>query len=148
MVSSIDMTSSVVWQVLNSSVGNSLPSSLKVKMTQIYYLSRNQSTSQYCKQLSTFEYWLELAWLGAKCKGKTLLVIEIFFTLHRWTLRSGAKSVFSNLSRDKLKNLYMALLRGVHTALSQSSIGAQYSKQNMIEFSQCLAELVQKFKFL
>ena len=33
------------------------------------------------------------------------------------------------------------------TALSQSSIGAQYSKQNMIKFSQCLAELVQKFKF-
>ena len=38
------------------------------------------STSQYCKLLSTFEFWLELAWLGAKCKGKTLLVIEIFFT--------------------------------------------------------------------
>ena len=28
--------------------------------------------------------WLELAWLGGKCKGKTLLVIEIFFTLHRY----------------------------------------------------------------
>ena len=25
-------------------------------------------------------FWLELAWIGAKCKGKTLLVIEIFFT--------------------------------------------------------------------
>jgi hypothetical protein len=25
-----------------------------------------------------------LAWLGAECKGKTLLVIEIFFTLHRY----------------------------------------------------------------
>jgi hypothetical protein len=34
--------------------------------------------------LSTFEFWLELAWLGAKCKVKTLLVIEIFFTLHRY----------------------------------------------------------------
>ena len=34
------------------------------------------------------------------------------------------------------------------TALSQSSIGAQYSKQHMIKFSQCLAELAQKFKFL
>ena len=34
------------------------------------------------------------------------------------------------------------------TALSQPSIGAQYSKQNMIKFSQCLAELDQKFKFL
>ena len=33
------------------------------------------------------------------------------------------------------------------TALSQSSIGAQYSKQNMINFSQCLAELAQKFNF-
>ena len=36
----------------------------------------------------------------------------------------------------------------IDTALSQSSIGAQYSKQNMINFSQCLAELAQKFKFL
>ena len=34
--------------------------------------------------LSTFEFWLELAWVGAKCKGKTLLVIEIIFTLHRY----------------------------------------------------------------
>ena len=34
--------------------------------------------------MSTFELWLEMAWLGAKCKGKTLLVIEIFFTLHRY----------------------------------------------------------------
>jgi hypothetical protein len=50
-----------------------------------------------------FELWLELAWLGAKCKGKTLLVIEI-----------------SLLCTD--------------TALTQSSIGAQYSKQNMIKF--------------
>ena len=32
--------------------------------------------------MSTFEFWLELAWLGGK--GKTLLVIEIFFTLHRY----------------------------------------------------------------
>ena len=39
-------------------------------------------------------------------------------------------------------------LLGTDTALSQSSIGAQYSKQNMIKFSQCLAELAQKFKFL
>ena len=36
----------------------------------------------------------------------------------------------------------------VQSELSQSSIGAQYSKQNMIKFSQCLAELAQKFKFL
>ena len=32
--------------------------------------------------------------------------------------------------------------------LTQPSIGAQYSKQNMIKFSLCLAELAQKFKFL
>ena len=51
----------------------------KLKMTQINFVSRNQ----YYKQLSTFEFWLEVAWLGAKCKGKTLLVIEIFFDLHR-----------------------------------------------------------------
>ena len=56
--------------------------------------------------LSTFEFRLRLAWLGAKCKGKTLLVIEIFFT-------------FFN-----------------STALSQSSIVAQYPKKNMIKFSQ------------
>jgi hypothetical protein len=29
---------------------------------------------------STFEFWLELGWLGANCIGKTLLVIEIIFT--------------------------------------------------------------------
>ena len=34
--------------------------------------------------MSTFEYWLELAWQGSKCKGKTLLVIENFFTLYRY----------------------------------------------------------------
>ena len=38
-------------------------------MTQINFASRNQ----FDKQLSTFEFWLEVAWLGAKCKGKTLL---------------------------------------------------------------------------
>ena len=54
------------------------------------------------EKVSTFEFWLEL---GAKCKGKTLLVIEIFFTFF-------------------------------NTALSQSSIVAQYPKKNMIEFSQ------------
>ena len=34
------------------------------------------------------------------------------------------------------------------TALSKPSIGAQYQKQNMIKFSQCIAELAQEFKFL
>ena len=53
-------------------------------MTQINFVSRNQIHNTYCKlQLSTVEFWLQLAWLGAKCKGKTLLVIEIFFALHR-----------------------------------------------------------------
>ena len=31
-----------------------------------------------------------------------------------WTLQSGAKSLFLNISRDKLKNMYMAPLREVH----------------------------------
>ena len=53
----------------------------------------------------TFEFWLDLAWLGAKRKGKILQVIEIFFTFF-------------------------------NTALSQSSIVAQYPKKNMIKFSQ------------
>ena len=44
----------------------------------------SESTSQYSKLLSNFEFWLELAWLREKCKSKTLLVIEIFFTLHRY----------------------------------------------------------------
>ena len=54
-----------------------------VKVTQINYVSRNQlhNTAQW---LSNIEFWLELAWLGEKCTGKTLLVIEIFFTLHRY----------------------------------------------------------------
>ena len=65
---------------------------------------------------STFEFWLELAWLGAKCKGKTLLVIEIFFTFF-------------------------------NTALSQSSIVAQYPKKNMIKFSQQPVTKQQKIIF-
>jgi hypothetical protein len=65
---------------------------------------------------STFEFWLELAWLGAKCKGKTLLDIEIFFTFF-------------------------------YTALSQSSIVAQYPKKNMIKFSQQPVTKQQKLIF-
>ena len=34
-----------------------------------------ESTSQYINWLSNFEFWLHLAWLGEKCKGKTLQVI-------------------------------------------------------------------------
>ena len=37
-----------------------------------------------------FEFWLELAWLGAKCKGKTLLVIEIFFTFFNTALSQSS----------------------------------------------------------
>ena len=48
-----------------------------VKVTQINYVSRNQ-----LHNTANFEFWLELAWLGEKCEGKTLLVIDIFFTLH------------------------------------------------------------------
>ena len=47
-------------------------------------LGFRESTTQYCKYLSTFEFSLELAWLGAKYKGKTLVVIEMFFTPHRY----------------------------------------------------------------
>ena len=32
----------------------------------------------------TFEFWFELDWLGAKFKGKKLLVIEISFTVERY----------------------------------------------------------------
>jgi len=66
--------------------------------------------------LSTLEFWLELAWLEEKCKGKTLLVIEIFFTFF-------------------------------NTALSQSSVIAQYPKKNMIRFSQQPVNKQQKIVF-
>ena len=48
-----------------------------LKVTQINYVSRNQlhNTANGCQILN---FGLE------KCKGKTLLVIEIFFTLHRY----------------------------------------------------------------
>ena len=66
--------------------------------------------------LSTFEFWLELAWLWAKCKDKTLPVIEIFVTVF-------------------------------NTALSQSSIFAQYPKKDMIKFSQQPVTKQQKIVF-
>ena len=65
---------------------------------------------------SLFEFWLELAWLGVKCKGKTLLFTEMFFTFF-------------------------------NTALSQSSIVAQYPKKNMIKFSHQLVTKQQKMVF-
>ena len=52
---------------------------VKVNMTQINYISRNR-----LHKLSKLDFWLKLAWLGAKCKGKTLLIIEFFFTLHSY----------------------------------------------------------------
>ena len=39
---------------------------------------------------STFEFWLELAWLGAKCKGKTLQDIEMFFTFFNTLLSQSS----------------------------------------------------------
>ena len=39
------------------------------------------SQYQICNPFYLFEFWLELAWLGVNCKGKMLLVIEIFFAL-------------------------------------------------------------------
>ena len=49
-------------------------------MTQINFVSRNHlhNTANSCQHLN-----FGVSWLGAKCKGKTLLVIEIFFALHR-----------------------------------------------------------------
>ena len=46
-----------------------------VKMTSFQGINFTIQTN-----LSTFNFWLELAWLGSKCKGKTLL---IFFALRR-----------------------------------------------------------------
>ena len=37
-------------------------------------LGFKESTSQYSQKLSTFELWLELAWLGVKYKDKTFTV--------------------------------------------------------------------------
>ena len=40
---------------------------------------------RFLVQMKTLKFASEINWpLGAKCKGKTLLVIEIFFTLHRY----------------------------------------------------------------
>ena len=49
---------------------------------------------------STFEFWLELALLGAMCKGKTLLVIEIFFTFFNTAL-----SQYSIVAQYPKKNI-------------------------------------------
>ena len=50
----------------------------------IYEWSLNQlhNTANSCQHLNFGLSWLELAWLGAKFKGKTLYFITIFFILH------------------------------------------------------------------
>ena len=48
--------------------------------------------------VATFEFSLELAWLGAKCKGKTLLIIEILFALHRDSVTEDA-DLFEELEK-------------------------------------------------
>ena len=87
-------------------------SHLSVKMTQINFISRKQlhNTANSCQHLNfgliDLVEWchgvfltisrdmfkntllapirkVHLAWLRAKCKGKTLLTIEIFFALHK-----------------------------------------------------------------
>ena len=53
-------------------------------MTQINFVSRNQlhNTVNSGQHLNFGLSWPD--YLGEKCKGKTLLVIEISFTLHRY----------------------------------------------------------------
>ena len=45
-------------------------------------LGFKEPTSHYCKELSTFVFWLELAWLGAKRNGKYHLICE--YKLYNW----------------------------------------------------------------
>ena len=52
------------------------------KIDKTWFQGIDITIQQY--KMSTFEFWLELAWLGTKCIGKTLLIIEILFTLHRY----------------------------------------------------------------
>ena len=51
-----------------------------------------------------------------------------------------------NVKAKHCQSLKFSLLC-TDTVLSQSSIGAQFSKQNMIKFFQCLDELAQTFNF-
>ena len=39
--------------------------------------STKDNTARSCQHVN---FWLELAWLGGNSKGKTLLIIEKFFT--------------------------------------------------------------------
>ena len=63
---------------------------------------------------------LELAWLGAKCKGKTLLVIEIFFTLHRFC--TVTVQYWCSVSKSKHYQVFSAALlnrRKIQISLQQ-----------------------------
>ena len=77
-------------------------------MTQINFVLRNQLHTQYFKLLSTFEFLLELAWVGAKCKGKTLLKsVQLNKTVAQSSFLS---KVLSFLLKSKKKSGKMATL--------------------------------------
>ena len=85
-------------------------------MQRLLRLTRFQGINFTILQIAV-NIWIELAWLGAKSKGKRLLVIEIFFALRRGC------------------------------TVTAYSIIAQYSKQNMIKFSQQPCWIGAKFFF-
>ena len=63
-----------------------------------------------------------------------------------WTSRSGAKSVFLNLSRDKIKNSYMAPLRGVYSSFLDEykpriNIAGFHIRTNNILFFKILCQI-------
>ena len=61
---------------------------------------------------------LELAWLEAKCKGKTLLVMEIFFTLHRYcTARVQYWCSVSKAKRDQVFSVVLLNGRKIQISL-------------------------------
>jgi len=53
-----------------------------------------------------------MAWLGAKCKGKLLLVIEIFFTLHRYC--TDTVQYWCSVSKAKHDQVFSAALLNGH----------------------------------
>ena len=53
--------------------------------------------------------------IGYEMGDFTLIDTLSLCIIYSWTLRSGAKYVFLNLSCDKTKNTYMAPLRKVHS---------------------------------
>ena len=67
--------------------------------------------------MSKFEFWIEQAWLGTKCKGKTLLIIETFFTLHRYC--TVTVQYWCSVSKAKHDQVFSAaLLNGRKIQLS------------------------------